>query len=162
MDVVTAMIINGIGGECGCPLSAVDIFSDDISCGSTGHVIYRAGLAASSQLDTEQLHTALNEWIAQTSTLVIDNSLLQVDHDCPLVLSSFDDPICSSTTTESPDTNSNSDRNIIPLLVGAIGGIIVGAVSITIVIVILIVKCRGKTDKIRYALNGKFMDYSRA
>lgn len=149
---MTATIVNEITRYCACSLSAVDIFSDTISCDNNDHVIYRAGLAA-SMLDAEETHTILNEWLTQTSTLALDGSLLQVDHNCPLVLSSFDDPICSSTTVVSPDVDSSSDGSIIPLLAGIIGGIIIGGVLTTILVVILVIMCRGKTDKIRYALS---------
>ena len=154
--MVTAIIVNEIAGHCACPFSAVDVFSDTISCDDTGHVIYRAGLATSTQLDVEEIRTILNEWFAQTSALTVDGSVLRVDQSCPLIFSSFGDAICVSTNDVSPDTDSTSDQNIVPLLAGIVSGIIIGAVIITIMIVILVVKCRGKTDKIRYALKISF------
>ena len=148
--------MNEIVEHCACPLSTADVFSDTISCDNTGHVIYRAGLATSTQLDAEKIRTILNEWFAQTSMLSVDGSVLQVDQSCPLILSSFNDTICGSTSDMSPDVDSTSDQNVVPLLAGIVGGIIVGAVIITIMVVILVVKCRGKTDKIRYALEISF------
>ena len=149
LDVITPAIVNDIIEHCTCPLSTADTFSDTISCDNEDHVIYRAGFTTSARLDAEEILTILNAWAAQTSTLVVDGSPLQVDHNCPLVLSSFDDPTCSSTSSGSPDSDSNID--VIPVLAGIIGGIIIGGVLITILIVILVIKCRGKTDKIRYA-----------
>ena len=108
-------------------------------------MIYRAGLGASIQLDSDEIQAALSEWIAQTSMLIVDGSPLQVDRTCPLILSSFDDPVCGSTSDEAPA----SSKNIVPILAGVISSVIIGAVVITIVIVVLVVKFRGKTDKIR-------------
>lgn len=146
--MMTAAIVNDIIGHCACPLSSVDLFSDTISCDNKDHVIYRAGLSTSAQLATEEILTILKEWTAQTSTLVVDGSSLQIDHSCILALSSFDDPTCGSTSP--PGAGSNSD--VIPILAGIIGGIIIGGVLITVLVVILVITCRGKTDKIRYAL----------
>ena len=148
--MMTAAIVNDIIGHCACFLSSVDLFSDTISCDNKDHVIYRAGLSTSAQLATEEILTILKEWTAQTSTLVVDGSSLQIDRSCTLVLSSFDDPTCDSTSASPPGAGSNSD--VIPILAGIIGGIIIGGVLITVLVVILVIKCRGKTDKIRYAL----------
>ena len=145
---MTATVVNDIAEHCGCPLSSANVFDDGISCDNAGHVIYRAGVTTSAQLNAEELSSVLDEWFTQTSMLTVDGSILQVDRSCPLILTSFDDPICRTTT--SPDS-SNSEQNVVPLLAGIIGGIIIGAVIVTILAVILVVKCRGKTDKIRYA-----------
>lgn len=151
MDAITSAIVDSIIEHCACSLSTADTFSDTISCDNEDHVIYRAGLTTSARLDAEEILTILNAWATQTSSLVVDGSPFQVDHNCPLVLSSLDDPTCSSSTSSgSPASDSNS--NVIPVLAGIIGGIIIGGVFITILIVILVIKCRGKTDKIRYAL----------
>ena len=147
---MTAAIVNDIIGHCACPLSSVDLFSDTISCDNKDHVIYRAGLSTSAQLDTEEILTILKEWTTQTSTLVVDGRSLQIDRSCTLVLSSFDDSTCDSTSANPPGAGSNSD--VIPILAGIIGGIIIGGVLITVLVVILVIKCRGKTDKIRYVL----------
>lgn len=154
--MVTATIVNEITEHCTCPLSTVDVFSDTISCDDTGHVIYRAGIATSMQLDSDELRIILNDWFTETSTLTVDGSVLQVDQSCPLMFSSFDDATCGSTSDMSPGVDSTTDQNIVPLLAGIVGGIVVGAVIITIMIVVLVVKCRGKTDKIRYSLEISF------
>lgn len=153
--MMTVTILNEITEHCACPLTAVDVFSDNISCDDNDHVIYRVGLATSMELHAEEIHTVLNEWITQTSTLVVNGSLLLVDHTCPLILSSFNDPICSSTSAASPDVDS---KNFIPLLAVIISFIVIGGVFIIILVIILMIKCRGKTDKIRYALSLTFFD----
>ena len=146
--MVTAAVVSDIAEHCGCPLSSANVFDDIISCDNTGHVIYRAEVTTSTQLDIEEIRSVLDEWFTQTSSLTVDGNVLQVDRSCPLILTSFDDPICRTTT--SPDS-SNSNQNVVPLLAGIIGGIIFGAVIVTILAVVLMVKCRGKTDQIRYA-----------
>ena len=148
---MTATIVNEISEHCTCPLSTVDVFSDTISCDNTGLVTYRAGIATSTQLNSDEIRIILNDWFTETSTLTVDGSVLQVDPSCPLIFSSFDDAICDSTSDMSPDVDSTTDQNVV-LLAGIVGGIVVAAVIITIMIVILVVKCRGKTDKIRYVL----------
>lgn len=152
---MTATIVNEISRHCNCSLSTVDTFSTNILCSDSGDVVYRGGLGASTQLSIEVIQTVLKEWIAQTSMLIVNGSQLQVDHDCPLVLSSFDDPICDSTSADTPVPQDSSDNSIIPILVGVICGVIIGAVLITSAIVILVAKCRGKTDQIRYAIHLK-------
>jgi len=147
---MTVAIVNEITEQCACSLSTMDVFGDSISCDNAGAVIYRGGFGTSTQLDAEEISTILSRWIAQTSMLTVDGSPLQIDHNCPLILSSFDDPTCSSTSPDVPISPS-SEQNIAPLLAGIIGGVIVLVVCATVT-VILVIKCRGKTDKIRYAL----------
>ena len=154
--MVTATIVNEIAEHCTCPLSTMDVFGDTVSCDNTGHVIYRAGIATSTQMDSDELRIILNDWFTETSTLTVNGSVLQVDQSCSLIFSSFDDAACGTTSDMSPDVDSTTDQSVIPLLASIVGGIVVGAVIITIIIVILVVRCRGKTDKIRYALEINF------
>lgn len=147
---MTDAIMNAISEHCACNLSIMDVFNDRISCNDHGDVIYRAGLGSSMQLDAGEISILLSKWGMETSALAVDGSLLQVDQNCPLILSSFDDPACGATNNNIPKSSTPSS-NIVPLLVGVISGVIIGAVVITIVVLVLVFKYRGKTDKIRYA-----------
>ena len=141
-------MISDISNACGCSLSIEDIFNDAITC-DTDNMVYRAGIGATSQLSANNVVTIMNNWIEHSSALLIDGDTLEIDFDpsCPLVISSLTEPVCGSS-----DGTSGSSKTSAPLLAGIIVGVCIVLVVTVILIVILVFKCRGKTDKIRYAL----------
>jgi len=147
LDSVSTAIVTDIAQNCDCPLTTEDVFGDIITCGA-GSMVYRAGIGATSQLSVADITTILNNWMEQSSVLIIDSDTVEINFDpsCPLLISSLTEPICDGS-----DGTSGSSTSA-PLLAGIIVGVCVLLTVIVILTFIVVFKCQRKTDKIRYAL----------
>ena len=93
----------------------------------------------------------MNNWIEQSTALIINGDTLEIDINpsCPLLISSLTEPACGDISGGTSEPTSETSA---PLLAGIIAGVCVLLVVIVVLIIIVVFKCRGKTDKIRYAL----------
>ena len=147
LDSFSTAIVTDISQNCNCPLTTEDVFGDTILCGA-GSMVYRAGIGATSQLSATDITTIMNNWMEQSSVLIIDGDTVEIDFDpsCPLLISSLTEPVCDGS-----DGTSRSSASA-PLLAGIIVGVCVVLIVMVILIFIVMFKCQRKTDKIRYAL----------
>jgi len=147
LDSITTAIVTNIAENCGCPLFTEDVFGDAIIC-DTGSMVYRAGIGATSQFSIDDITNTLNNWIEQSSVFIVHGDMVEIDSDpsCPLLISSLNEPACGDSDGTSGSSTPAS------LLAGIIIGMCAVLAVIVTLIVIVVFKCRRKTDKIRYGL----------
>ena len=130
---MTNVFIQKIERFCDCGFNTTSITEVMLHCSSNldKAATYRAKLADSSFLP------AIQNWIHDDGTLQIQNVLIEVDKSCPVVIVNFTDSECTNPYS--------TDSNIIVIVGGAVGGVVVCAtVSIFIAVIILIHRCRKK------------------
>ena len=126
-------VVQDINQLCQCGLSAERITESAFQCfeNSDQQVTFRARLHGTAQVTSSQLLTYLETFVSQTdSTIAVQGLRLDVDRSCPVVINSFGDPQCTSTTTAD---------NTAAIIGGVVAVIVVMILAVTVIIIITIV-----------------------
>ena len=99
MDIVRGIISNLVP-HCGCGLTEDHVTQRGFQCfpSSPQAVTYRAELWGTREASVEDLLQDMQQWIQDGATFNIQFQILEVDGSCDLVISSFTDPECTSTS----------------------------------------------------------------
>ena len=66
---------------------------------SSSFVTYRARLEGTSETESDSLISLVEEWVrGGEATIIVTGILMTVDHNCPVVISSFSEPECYKPT----------------------------------------------------------------
>ena len=142
---VTNRLVQGVEDLCGCGFSTEYVSDTFLKCSDDGlpnHVIYRAVIAETDLATAVELVSYIEQWDANTQSLVVQSVQLGIDTTCPVVVADLlDSPECPEVTsapTPSPD-GSNSGVNGF-IVGGAIAGVFfVLLIAAAVVIVVLLV-----------------------
>lgn len=84
-----------IRSRCGCGITTDSIGSGEFSCQTTStQVIYRSTLNGIATHSAEELRTFAEDWVASGATVLQGRFRLRVRTDCPVLISSLDEPEC--------------------------------------------------------------------
>ena len=117
-------------------------------------VIFRAILSSTAAVSNTDFISILQEWVtSKTAKVAVGGVSLSTDAMCQVLLQSFSDPICpsSTSTTSGPkvDENSSSTLNIIAPIVGAIGGAVV-LILVVIIAIQIFNHCHNKGGRYEF------------
>ena len=101
LNDITHGVVQDINELCQCGLSAEHITKGAFQCfeNSEQQVTFRARLHGTAQVTSSQLVAYLEIFVSQTdSTIAVQHLRLNVDRSCPVVINTFGDPQCTSTT----------------------------------------------------------------
>ena len=133
LNDITHGVVQDVNQLCQCGLSTERITEGAFQCfeNSDQQVTFRARLHGTSQVTSSQLVAYLETFVAETdSTIAVQHLRLDVDRSCPVVINSFGDPQCTSTTT------ADSTAAIIG---GVVAVIVVMILAVTVIVIITIV-----------------------
>ena len=119
--------------DCGITSDIIDSESFSCSPESLMHVTYRARLKGTSVISSTALVSVIEDWVSGGSSVIVTGVRMTLDSECPVAISSLDEPECQSPANESSSNN-----------VAIIGGIVAAVIavliiSITVVIVVLLI-----------------------
>ena len=129
---------------CGCGFSTTFISNTLLKCsddGSPNHVTYRAVLAETDLITAIELVSYIEQWDANTHSLVIQSVQLGINTTCPVVIADIlDSPECPEVTS-APNPPPDGVNGFI------VGGAIVGVlfvllIAAVVVILVLLVSVR--------------------
>ncbi len=150
---ISGEVASELRRRCQCPVSAAYITAAQLSCDPqvSNDVIFRATLSSTTAVSNTDFISILQEWVtSKTAKVAVGAVSLNIDAMCQVLLQSFSDPICLSSsslesTTPGPkvDESSSSTINIVAPIVGAIAG----AVVLILIVIIAIQICNRRHNK---------------
>lgn len=107
---VSQQIASKLNQDCRCEITTAYITAAQLSCDpqEVTHVIYRARLSSTPDVNSDNLANVLQQWISGGSaSIVVDLVQLNLYPTCTVVIESYSDPVCyiPTLTTESPDVS---------------------------------------------------------
>ena len=135
VQFISGEVASELRRRCQCSVSAAYITAAQLSCDPqiSDDVIFRAILSSTTAVSDTEFISILQEWVtSKTAKVAVGGVSLNIDAMCQVLLQSFSDPVCpSSTSIESTtfgpkvDESSSSTLNIVAPIVGAIAGAVV-------------------------------------
>lgn len=129
-----------LNGICGCGLTAEHITSGEFQCLSNANkVTYRARLSGTPEASASVIISLAEEWIAlgEANSVNIDGQTLSVDSTCQQVqISSYDDPVCS--TTEPKSSNEGGDNSTVIFSAVAAFALLIGILTVVVITVVVV------------------------
>ena len=127
---------------CGCGFSTAFVSNTFLKCsddGSPNHVTYRAVLAETDLTTAVELVSYIEQWDANTHSLVIQSVQLGINTTCPVIIADLlDSPECPEVTSAPTDGGVN-----VFIVVGAVVGVLfVLLIAAVVVILVLLVSVR--------------------
>ena len=58
-------------------------------------IVYRANIACYGSYSADQLVGYIEDWVNEGATLATEDFVVTFDSDCPVLIGSVDDPVCS-------------------------------------------------------------------
>ena len=120
---------------------------------SPSHVTYRARLEGTSERESGSLISLIEEWVRGGASVIVTGVLMTVDPYCRVAISSLSEGECSPTTTTTTNylptvAEDLGDKNIIPIIAGAVTAFVVVvliiAVTIFGIVFIVLKNCGGQ------------------
>ena len=148
-DITTA-VVEVLQASCGECVSEMVIDSQFFVCypESPSHVTYRARLEGTSERESGSLISLIEEWVRGGASVIVTGVLMTVDPDCSVAISSLSEGECSPTTTTTNDlptvAEDLGDKNIIPIIAGAVTAVVVVVLIIAVTIFLLLKNRRGE------------------
>ena len=106
-------------------------------------VTFRGEIGSTMAANRSQVISYMEQWVATNPTIVIQSSRLSVDSSCNVKIDSFNDPECGTMNSTMNDDSVNIGA-IIGVVGGALAALII-AVSLAVVVVLLVKARRKKT-----------------
>ena len=101
---------------------------------SDQQVTFRARIHGTTQANSSQLITYIEQWVATETTIAVQHVRIRVEA-CPVAITTFDDPECAQTT---PDNTAAIISGVIVTLV------VIVAVTIAVVVIFVMKNKRAK------------------
>jgi len=152
---IKAAIIEEVVMRCSCKFNFINIIDDDFSCrGSKGDfkntVVYRARIALPpSTTDADDIVAEMDKWVQTKPSVRVNEAVLYIDPDCPVMLDSFDSDDCVTEATPSgqPIQSSSSSSSLpVGIIIGAAVAAIIIIILLVTAVVISVVYCRRKSS----------------
>lgn len=115
------------------------------------YVIYCARLKGTSETDSSSLISLIEEWVNRGANISVTGSLLTVDADGPVAISSLNEKVCSLSTPDANTTTNSTDCTTIDIP-AIVGGVVSGVVVIIIIIIIAFIVMFKFKSRIRKAI----------
>ena len=114
-------------------------------------VTFRGEIGSTMGAYSSQVISYIEQWVATSPTIAVQNSSLGIDGNCNVKIDSFNDTECGpmiSTMNDDDDDSVNIDIGAIIGLVGGVLATLIIAVSLIVVVVVLLVRtCKKKATQ---------------
>ena len=115
---------------------------------SSHFVTYRSGLSGTSYIKSQMLVSYIEDWVSSGPNVHVQGSLLKIDKECPVSITSYDDDLCVesdevTTASESPSTSTNNSQQSTDISGAIAGGVLAVLVIVFVFIVLLVLLWRG-------------------
>ena len=134
-DVTTAIldVLKASCQECGISNRTIDTGVLICFSNSSSYVTYRARLEGTSQADSLDLISLIEDWVESGgASIIVTGVILTVDSQCPVAISSLSEGEC---TKQNP-----SDDSEVPITTIAISAGVLGLIILFIIVVIAAIK----------------------
>jgi len=152
LNLIKARLTEDIMQECSCDF---DIDSESFSCGGsqgslTNTVVFRARVTVQNLatiINAGYVVNSINDWVMISPRIAVQGATLDVDNTCPVMLASFNEADCITTTSQltpslsiapSPSTSSSdsttSDFSTTTIIIAGAG--MAGLIVLLLVIII--------------------------
>lgn len=137
-------VITAINDSCQCDFQEVYITNERLHCDLSFPTLatYRAKITSFKSLSSNQLVTIIEQWIQSNPSVRSGPAIVTFDTNCPVSITSTNDPFCSNPLN--PSTQSSSV--VVPVISSAIV-IIVLVVIVVVVVVLLLLYLKRKRSK---------------
>ena len=136
-NAVTARLVQGVESLCGCGFSTAFISNTFLKCfdGSPNHLTYRAVLTETDLTTAVELVSYIEQWDANTHSLVVQSVQLGINTTCPVVIADI---------LDSPECPAPTDGEITGFIVGGaiVGVLFVLLIATVVVILVVLVSVR--------------------
>ncbi len=146
---ITTRLSQGVEGLCACGFSPSLLTDKFIDCfdGSSSHVTYRAVLTGTETVSAVELISLIEQWISDTSSIIVQSTRLGLTNTCPVVITDRDSPECpeditnrTQMATPTSFIATSSPTESVVVNVGAVaGGVVAGVLAIAVLVLIVIV-----------------------
>ena len=136
-DVTTAIldVLNASCQECGISNRTIDTGVLICFSNSSSYVTYRARLEGTSQADSLDLISLIEDWVESGgASIIVTGVILTVDSQCQVAISSLSEEEC---TTPSDDSEVDSK---VPITTIAISAGVLGLIILFIIVVVAAIK----------------------
>ena len=130
--------------HCGFTAGHIDHTVSGFQCSENqrNQVVFRSKLYGTVTTNASTLTNYIQQWTSSGTSIAVLGLFLDVDPTCPVHISSFSDPECAVTTPSSfPETD------MLPIIAGAVAGVvIVIVIAITLIVIVAVIKRRRKSS----------------
>ena len=155
IDDITSALKEELQRSCVCSITKNDIAHEPLLvCSDTlSHfVTYRSGLSGTSYIDSQMLISYIQDWVSNGPNVQVLSSLLKIDDECPVSITTYDDDLCVdviTTASESPNisttpNHSQQSTDTSGAITGGILAILVIVIGLVVVLVLLRRGCHGE------------------
>ena len=138
--------------ECNCVLKEEAIDQDHLLCdqSQSNNTVFRAKLAT-NQLTHEHLLMIIQSLVTGGRLTLNDSTVLRLDSSCPVKISTFNDPLCtSSAITNNVEDEMQSNKS--PPIAEIVGIVVAIIVTVVLLVFVLLLVLYWRT-KHRYIAN---------
>ena len=128
--------------HCGFTAGHIDHAVSGFQCSENqrNQVVFRSKLYGTMNTNASTLTNYIQQWVSSGTLIAVLGLILDVDPTCPVHISSFSDPECAVTT---PSSSPGTD--MLPIIAGAIAGVVI-VIAITLIVIVAIIKKRRKSS----------------
>ena len=123
---------------CNCILEEEAIYQDHLLCdqSSSNKTVFRAKIAT-NQLARDQLLMIIQRLVTGGRLTLNDSTIVRLDNSCPVEISSFNDPLCTSSVIIDNIEDGESQSNE-SLSIAHIAGIVVAIIVLVALLVFVL------------------------
>ena len=106
LTTIRSAIAVYLNDTCTCQFTESSILSSSVHCQleNPSQAIYRAVINGNENFSSLQLTEELAQWIQQSPSVSSGIHDVQFDSSCPVMIVSFDDPLCAVIQSEPPSS----------------------------------------------------------
>ena len=104
IDAISSFVANKTASSCSCQFKSTQIGQAILLCDTQfdkNSVTYRATLDGTGSKTSQDFLSFISEWMKNTDEIVVVNTSLKLDKDCPIQINSFDEKTCAETGSQS-------------------------------------------------------------
>ncbi|XP_064392448.1 uncharacterized protein LOC135340080 isoform X2 [Halichondria panicea] len=137
---ITNRLSQGVEGLCACGFSPSLLTDEFINCfdGSSSHVTYRAVLTGTETVSAVELISLIEQWISDTSSIIVQSTRLGLTNTCPVVITDRDSLECPEDITNLTTATTSPTESVV-VNVGAVAGwVVAGVLAIAVLVLIIL------------------------
>ena len=138
---ITTRLSQGVEGLCACGFSPSFLTDEFIDCfdSSSSHVTYRAVLTRTETVSAVELISLIEQWISDTSSIIVQSTRLGLTNTCPVVITDRDGPECPEDITNRTTATTSPTESVVVNVGAVAGGVVAGGLAIAVLSLIVIV-----------------------
>ena len=137
---ITNRLSQGVEGLCACGFIPSLLTDEFINCfdGSSSHVTYRAVLTATETVSAVELISLIEQWISDTSSIIVQSTRLDLTNTCPVVITDRDSLECPEDITNRTTATTSPTESVVVNVGAVVGGVVAGVLAIAVLVLIIL------------------------